>query len=119
MSFHQNAQKAAEASLAAGAQGRFWDMADIMFANQKALELDKLYVYAQQLGLDVERFKSELQSGKYATQVKADVTEGNRVGVRGTPSVYINGRKYNPSGGYSVEGFEKVLAKEFGLKVVD
>lgn len=117
LNFHKQAQKAAEASLAANAQGRFWDFHDILFQNQKALNVDQLMGYAQQIGLDMARFKSELDSGKYAAKVKADMAEGSRAGVRGTPSVYINGRKYSPSGGYTVDGLEKTLAREFGLQV--
>ena len=117
LSFHKEAQKAAEASLAAHAQGRFWDMHDIMFQNQKALNVDQLVSYAEQIGLDVAKFKAELDSGMYAAKVKADMAEGSRIGVRGTPSVYVGGRKYSPSGGYTVEGLEKVLAREFGLQV--
>ena len=117
LSFHKEAQKAAEAALAAHAQGRFWDFHDILFQNMKALKVDQLMGYAEQIGLDVARVKSELDSNKWAAQVKADMSEGQRAGVRGTPSVYINGRKYSPSGGYSVEGIEKVLAREFGLEI--
>ncbi|MGM0575736.1 MAG: DsbA family protein [Myxococcota bacterium] len=115
LNFHDNAQKAAEASMAAHAQDRFWDMHDIMFQNQKSLGVPQLKVYAKQLGLDVEKFEQALDSDEYADEVKADVAEGRRVGVRGTPSVYINGRKYSPSGGYSAESIEKVLAREFDL----
>ena len=117
LGFHKNAQKAAEAALAAHAQGRFWDMNDIMFENMKALEVDKLEKYAEQIGLDMTRFKAELSSGKYAAQVKGEMAEGQGAGVRGTPSVFINGRRYQPSGGYSVAAIEKVLAQEFGLKI--
>ena len=117
LGFHKQAQKAAEAALAAHAQGRFWDMNDIMFENMKALEVDKLEKYAEQIGLDMVKFKSELSSGKYASQVKADMAEGKGAGVRGTPSVFINGRRYKPSGGYSVASMEKLLAQEFGLKI--
>ena len=117
LGFHKNAQKAAEAALAAHAQGRFWDMNDIMFENMKALEVDKLEKYAEQIGLDVAKFKADLSGGKYAAQVKADAAEGQGAGVRGTPSVFINGRRYKPSGGYTVAGMEKVLAAEFGLKL--
>lgn len=92
-------------------------MHDIIFANMKALEVDKLIGYAGQIGLDVEKFKADLNGGRYAGQVKKDTAEGQRAGVRGTPSVYINGRKYSPSGGYTVESLEKTLAKEFGLKI--
>lgn len=116
LDFHKNAQKAAEASLAAQAQGRFWDMHDIMFQNQKNLELDNLTAYAEQIGLDMAKFKADLDSGKYAAAVKADIAEGQRAGVRGTPTVLINGRKYSPSGGYTVEGLEKILTRELGLR---
>ena len=117
LGFHKNAQKAAEAALAAHAQGRFWDMNDIMFENMKALEVDKLEKYAEQIGLDVAKFKADLSSDKYAAQVKAEMAEGQSAGVRGTPSVFINGRRYQPSGGYTVAAMEKVLAQEFGLKI--
>ena len=117
LGFHKNAQKAGEASLAANAQGRFWDMHDIMFENQKALTVDKLLTYAGQLDLDVERFKADLNSGKYAAKVKSDMAAGQKIGVRGTPSVYIQGRKYSPGSGYTLAGLEKVLSREFGLKV--
>ena len=117
LGFHKNAQKAAEAALSAHAQGRFWDMNDIMFENMKALEVDKLEKYAEQIGLDLAKFKADLSSSKYAAQVKAEAAEGQSAGVRGTPSVFINGRRYQPSGGYTVEGIEKVLAQEFGLKL--
>ncbi|MCB9728571.1 MAG: thioredoxin domain-containing protein [Deltaproteobacteria bacterium] len=116
LDFHKNAQKAAEAALAANAQGRFWDMHDIMFQNQKNLEVSNLLAYAEQIGLDMDKFKADLDSGKYAAAVKADIAEGQRVGVRGTPTVLINGRKYSPSGGYSLEGLEKILTRELGLK---
>ena len=117
LGFHKNAQKAAEAALAAHAQGRFWDMNDIMFENMKALEVPKLEKYAEQIGLDMTKFKADLSSGKYAAQVKGEMAEGKGAGVRGTPSVFINGRRYKPSGGYTVAAMEKVLAQEFGLKI--
>ena len=117
LGFHKNAQKAAEAVLAAHAQGRFWDMNDIMFENMKALEVDKLEKYAEQIGLDMAAFKADLSGGKYAAQVKAEMAEGQGAGVRGTPTVFINGRRYKPSGGYTVAGIEKVLAQEFSLKL--
>jgi protein-disulfide isomerase len=117
LGFHKNAQKAGEASLAAHAQGRFWDMHDIMFENQKALTEDKLLAYAGQIGLDVEKFTADLKAGTFAAKVKADMAEGQKIGVRGTPSVYIQGRKYSPGSGYNVPGLEKILAREFGLKV--
>ena len=92
-------------------------MNDIMFENMKALEVPNLEKYAAQIGLDVEKFKADLSSNKYAAEVKAEMAEGQRAGVRGTPSVFINGRQYKPSGGYNVASMEKLLAQEFGLKI--
>ena len=119
LGFHKNAQKAAEAALAAHAQGRFWDMHDILFDHQKELQASKLGFYAEQIGLDMDQFTADLKGGKFAATVRSDMAEGRKAGVRGTPSVFINGRKFSPSGGYTVEGIEKVLKKEFGLKLVD
>jgi len=115
LSFHKQAFKAAEASLAAGAQGKFWEMHDILFANMKALHEDKLMVYATQLGLDMDTFKADLTGGKYAAQVRAEMAEGSKVGVRGTPSIYVNGRKWQAQG-RTLADFEKVFIKELGLK---
>src|SRR5262249_38777125 len=63
--FHQNAQIAAEAAAAANAQGKFWQMHDKMFANQQALDRASLEKYASEIGLDVAKFKSDLDGGKY------------------------------------------------------
>lgn len=115
LSFHKQAFKAAEASLAAHAQGKFWEMHDILFQNMKALGEDKLELYAQQLGLDMEKFKADMSSSKYAAQVKAEMKEGSKIGVRGTPSIYVNGRKWQASGRTAAD-FEKVFIKELGLK---
>jgi protein-disulfide isomerase len=65
----------------------------------------------------VEKFTADLKAGTFAAKVKADMAEGQKIGVRGTPSVYIQGRKYSPGSGYNVPGLEKILAREFGLKV--
>ena len=112
--FHKDAPLAAQAALAAGEQGKFWEMHDIMFQNYKALTVPDLERYAAQVGLDVTKFKADLSSNKYKAQVRADFNEGRRAGVRGTPSIYINGRKYG--GGRGVRDYVKLLEAEFGLK---
>jgi protein-disulfide isomerase len=94
LSFHKDAQLAAEASMAAHAQGKFWEMHDKMFANQRKLKRPDLESYAEELGLDMPKFKAALDSGEYTARVKADITAGHRANVGGTPSIYINGRKY-------------------------
>ena len=90
--FHKNAPGAAEASLAAHAQGKFWEMHGKLFQNQKALDAPSLEKYAQEIGLNMARFKADMESHKFQAQIKADTEAGNKVGARGTPTFFINGR---------------------------
>jgi protein-disulfide isomerase len=91
--FHQNAMLAAEASMAAQEQGKFWEYHDKLFQNQKALTRPDLERYAQELGLNLAKFKDALDKGKFKDVIKKDQEAGNRVGARGTPTFFINGRK--------------------------
>jgi protein-disulfide isomerase len=91
---HENAFKAAEAAEAAREQGKYWEYIDILFHNQNALGIDKLKEYATQIGLDRAKFDADLNSGKFAEQVKRDLNDGNRLGIDSTPTVFINGRKF-------------------------
>jgi len=91
-SIHPNAQKAAEASLCASDQDRFWEMHDLMFEDQRGLSVEALTKKAESLELDGSTFETCLTSNKYAEQVKQDVMEGTLVGVTGTPAVFVNGR---------------------------
>jgi protein-disulfide isomerase len=88
---HKHAQMAAEASEAAGAQGRFWEMHDLLFQHQDALDEKHLLRYAQQLGLDVDRFHRELKQRTYAERVSQDFIAGVQNGVNGTPGLFLNG----------------------------
>ncbi len=90
--FHQNAKPAAEAALAAHEQGKFWEMHDKLFANQKALDRATFEKYAQELGLDMGKFKAALDSGKFTAQIEADSAAGSAVGANGTPTFFVNGR---------------------------
>jgi protein-disulfide isomerase len=94
LSFHNNAHTAAEAALAAKAQGKFWEMHDIMFKNQTALDRPSLEKYAAQIGLNVDKFKADLDSGKWKQKVDAEEAEGNKIGAQGTPSFFVNGKPF-------------------------
>lgn len=95
LSFHANAEKAAQASLCANEQGKFWQLHDAMFANQRALGVDQLKAKAGELGLDAAAFGTCLDSGRHAATVKADIEAGSAAGVSGTPALFINGRFIN------------------------
>jgi protein-disulfide isomerase len=92
---HPDAFSAAVAAEAAGLQQKFWDMHDIIFENQQELDLESLFLYAKTIGLDLERFKNDIQKKKLTTKVEQDFESGVRSGVNGTPSFFINGKKYN------------------------
>jgi protein-disulfide isomerase len=92
---HPHAQQAAEAAEAAGAQGKFWEMHTLLFKRQQALQTKDLIRYAQELGLDVERFRRELKSETYSERVRADFLAGVQNGVYGTPSLFLNGVRYD------------------------
>lgn len=89
LQFHQNAQKAAEAAGCAEDQGKFWEMHDRLFGNQQALGPDDLQKHAGALGLDIVKFKSCLDSGKHADEIKAATNEGQKAGISGTPAFLI------------------------------
>lgn len=91
---HSEAALAAEASLAAHAQGKFWQLHDKMFANPKAINKANLIAWAGEVGLDMKRFTAELNSRKYQKQVEMESDEGAGVGVSGTPTFFFNGRLY-------------------------
>lgn len=95
LDFHSQAALAAEASLAAQAQGKFWEMHDKMYANFRQISRDHILIWAKDLGLDINRFQSELDSHKYAKRVAAELQEGEKAGVAGTPTFYIEGKRLN------------------------
>ena len=88
---HPFALKAAEASLCANEQSKFWEMHDAMFADQKKLAVSDLKQTARQLGIDGKKFDACMDTGRYVEQVQNDQKEGQRAGVTGTPAIYLNG----------------------------
>ncbi len=107
---HQNAMIAAEAALAANAQGKFWQMHDKMFQNARALSREDLERYAQEIGLDVERFKRSLDTHEFQRQIQADQALAQQLGARGTPSFFVNGRPLR--GAQPFEGFKTIIDEE-------
>lgn len=89
---HQNAQKAAEASLCAQDQGKFWEMQDTLFADQKNLGVDQLKATAVSLGLDTKRFNKCIDFGEKNAIIQADLKDGEAAGVSSTPTIFVNGR---------------------------
>ena len=102
---HPHAEQAAEAAEAGAAQGRFWEMHDLLYENQTQLRDQDLYGYAEQLGIDVGRFDKDLAEHVHAPRVREDFMSGVRSGVNGTPSFYVNGARHDDS-----YDFETLLA---------
>jgi len=88
---HANALTAAEASEAAAAQGRFWEMHDQLFDNQRHLQSARLQELAKALGLDLRRFSKELADHVHVPRIRQNAAEGRRLGLRATPTFYVNG----------------------------
>ena len=100
---HPHAQHAAEAAEAAAAQGKFWEMHDLLFENQEALDDENLAEYAATLGLDAGRLIDEVLTGVHTARVREDFRSGARGGVNGTPTLFINGVRHEG-------GFDALLA---------
>jgi protein-disulfide isomerase len=94
---HPHAEQAAEAAEAAAAQDRFWEMHDALYENQKRLRDEDLRAYAEELGLDIERFAGELGEHVHEARVHEDFLSGVRSGVNGTPTFYLNGVRHDDS----------------------
>jgi protein-disulfide isomerase len=92
---HPHAWIAAEAALAANAQGKFWEMHRHLFRHQKALEREDLEQYATELALDMARFKQDMQAHVHVARIKRDLNSGLESGVQGIPTLFINGDRYD------------------------
>jgi protein-disulfide isomerase len=110
---HPMAESAAEAAEAAGAQGKFWDLHDMIYENQDRLDIPSLLAFAAAIRLDVERFVGELERGVHTEKVREDLLSGVRSGVHGTPTFFINGRRYEGSWAFpNLLGVLKTAAAE-------
>jgi protein-disulfide isomerase len=92
---HPEAAISAAASLAAHQQGKFWPMHDVMFANRSKLSRQSILAWAKEIGLDMKRFTADLDSDAIRKAVLRDQADGDKAGVEATPTVFLNGRKYN------------------------
>jgi protein-disulfide isomerase len=95
LGFHPFAQLAAQAAMAAGAQGKFWEMHDLLFAKQSALGRENLLQYARDLKLDLARFEKDLDSDRIKKLVADDKAMGDAKKVQGTPTFFINGKEFS------------------------
>ena len=118
LSQHANARKAAEAAEAAREQNKYWEYAAVLFRNQSALGVDKLRQYASEVGLDRARFDASLDSGKFVEKVQRDVVDGHKLGINGTPTLYINGQRIADNSYESVKAaIETALKVETAVRV--
>ena len=104
---HPHAEQAAEAAEAAAAQGKFWEMYELLLRPSSGLDLDSLLAYALDLGLDVDRFRKEVTGSAYAAKIEHDVREGVRNGVNATPKFYVDGERID--GKLPLEGLENAI----------
>ncbi len=112
---HPSAQMAAEAAEAAAAQDRFWQMHDLLFKHQGAFAKEHLVQYASDLGLDVDRFRRELDEHVYADRVRQDFVSGVRSGANGTPTFFLNEVRYD--GAWDLDSLIAEIEKPLGVQV--
>ena len=108
--FHNNAMGAAEAALAAHEQGKFWEMHDLMFENQRALTRPDLDKFAQQIGLNMAKYTAAMDGHKFKAQIDANQKQAAAVGARGTPSFFVNGRPVR--GAQPFDSFKAIIDEE-------
>ena len=113
---HPKAPAAHAAAEAAHRQGRFWEMHDRIFANQREMSPEKYEEFAAEIGLDLEQYKRDLVSQEVKSRIDADTREAAKVGNRGTPGFFINGRLLR--GAKPFESFKAIIDEEIAAKKV-
>ncbi|HVN37184.1 MAG TPA: thioredoxin domain-containing protein [Myxococcota bacterium] len=112
LEMHPKAPAAHAAAEAAHQQGKFWEMHDLIFGNQEAMSPEKYVEYAKQLNLDVDRFQKDVASAEIKARIEADEAEGQKLGLSGTPSFFVNGRYL--SGAQPFDVFKQLIDQELG-----
>jgi protein-disulfide isomerase len=110
LSMHPKAPAAHAAAEAAHRQGKFWEMHDLIFGNQREMSPERYVQYATELGLDVDKFKKDVESAEVKKRIDDDTSEASRLNVRGTPAFFINGRYL--SGAQPFETFKQRIDEE-------
>src|SRR5439155_11831939 len=110
LSFHPFARPSATAAIAAGAQGKYWEMHEKMFGNQQALDEPSLEKYATEIGLNIEKWKADRNAAAVSDTIQKDQSLASQLGANGTPAFFINGRKL--SGAQPFDRFKPVSDQE-------
>jgi protein-disulfide isomerase len=110
---HPNAMPASKAAVAAGKQGKFWEMHDVMFKNNRELTFDKLKEYAGQIGLDVARWEKDFAASDVQQQIDKELAEGRAADVQGTPTFFVNGKRVTNR---SLDGFKQMIDEAIKTK---
>jgi protein-disulfide isomerase len=110
-SIHPNAMPASKAALAAGRQGKFWEMHKLIFENQRALSPQKYTEFAEELQLDVPQFQKDMESPEVAAQIQREMQEARAADVTGTPTIFVNGKRLMNR---SFDGFKQMIDASLG-----
>jgi len=106
---HRFAKPAAAAALAAGEQGKYWEYHDKLFERYNRLDEDSFLKIAEEVGLDIPSFEAARKKPEFTALINRDLQEGSKAGVRGTPTIFVNGRRLQQR---SLEGFSRVIERE-------
>ena len=114
LDIHPKAAAAHAAAEAAHRQGKFWEMHDLIFENQRRMSPEKYLAYAEEIGLDVEQFKRDIESADVKSRIDSDKQEAARLGSSGTPGFFVNG--LNLRGAKPFEAFKQLIDKELAAR---